>query len=120
MEQLRSIVLPYGYDVSPVSMHGGLHLKSGVTCVGENTLLICRDWVDARAFEARRLIEVDPGEPSAANALLVGTDVLYPSAFPKTKLILEAHGIRPHTVDASELAKAEGGLTCCSLIFAVD
>jgi N-dimethylarginine dimethylaminohydrolase len=30
---------------------------------------------------------------------------------------LGAHGLRVATVDVSELAKAEGGVTCCSLIF---
>ncbi len=64
-----------------------------------------------------KFIEVDPSEPYAANALLVGETVIYQPAYPKTRLRLEAAGIHPLLVDQSELAKAEGALTCCSLIF---
>jgi len=64
-----------------------------------------------------QFIEVDPSEPYAANAVLVGTTIIYPSVFPKTRKRLEAAGIRMMLVDSSELAKAEGAVTCCSLIF---
>jgi dimethylargininase len=64
-----------------------------------------------------KFIEVDPSEPYAANALLVGETVIYQPTYPITRLQLEAAGIHPILVDQSELAKAEGALTCCSLIF---
>ena len=64
-----------------------------------------------------KFIEVDPSEPYAANALLIGGTILYQPAYPKTLLRLEAAGIHSLLVDQSELAKAEGALTCCSLIF---
>jgi dimethylargininase len=63
---------------------------------------------------------VDPSEPGAANVLMVGDKTIYPPSFPKTLARLEAAGIHPLLVDASELAKAEGALTCCSLIFRTD
>ena len=53
----------------------------------------------------------------AANALLVGETVIYPAAFPRTRARLEQRGIRVKTVDVDEIAKAEGGVTCCSLVF---
>jgi dimethylargininase len=59
---------------------------------------------------------VDPSEPFGGNALRVGRTVIYPSSFPRTRSALEARGIAVRTVDASELAKAEAGVTCCSLI----
>ena len=52
-----------------------------------------------------------------ANALLVGSTVVYPTAYPRTRRRLEEAGIAVQTVDVSELAKAEGAVTCCSLIF---
>ena len=64
-----------------------------------------------------KFIEVDPSEPYAANAVLIDDTVIYPSAFPKTQAKLEQAGIRTSIVDADELAKAEGAVTCCSLIF---
>jgi dimethylargininase len=60
---------------------------------------------------------VDPSEHHAANALLVGDCVVYPSANVRTQKRLQDAGIPVMSVDVSELAKAEGGVTCCSLIF---
>ena len=120
VEQLRRIVAGFGYHVVSVPLHGCLHLKSAVTPVTDDALLINRAWTDAQIFGAYRLIEVDPAEPFAANALRIGATVIYPEAFPETRKRLEAQGVRVRTVDASELAKAEGGLTCGSLIFATN
>ena len=64
-----------------------------------------------------KFIEIDPSEQYAANALMVGESVLYQPAYPRTLARLEAQGIHPVLVDESELGKAEGALTCCSLIF---
>jgi dimethylargininase len=117
IDQMRAFLEPYGYTVSGTLVNGCLHLKSAVTQVAEDTLLINPAWVDQAAFAGMKFINVDPTEPYAANALLVGKTVLYQPAFPKTFLQLEAARIHPLIVDQSELAKAEGALTCCSLIF---
>lgn len=117
IEQMRALLDPFGYTVQGVQVSGCLHLKSAVTQVAKNTLLINRTWVDAGAFEHMNLIDVDPSEPFGANALLVGETVVYPSAYPHTRRRLEDHGISVRVVDVSELAKAEGGVTCCSLVF---
>jgi len=117
IEQLRRILQPFGYGVAAVPVRGCLHLKSAVTEVDRDTLLINREWIDADAFGRVRLIDVDPAEPMAANALLIEQAVIYSSAFPRTRKRLENVGIVVHPVDASELAKAEGGVTCCSLVF---
>jgi dimethylargininase len=71
----------------------------------------------ASVFAGYRLIEIDPAEEHAANALRIGDGVLYPSCFPRTQQRLEAAGIAVTTVDVSELQKAEGATTCCSLVF---
>lgn len=118
IKQLMEIVASYGYDVEVVEVKGCLHLKSAASLVGEETLLINRSWVDADSFGgSREFIEIDPGEPYAANALLVGDELMYPQSFPRTRLRLESSGIGVRVVDVSELQKAEGALTCCSLIF---
>lgn len=117
VDQMQVFLGPYGYSVHGTTVVGCLHLKSAVTQVAEDTLLINLDWADKAAFEGLKFINVDPTEPYAANALLVGKTVLYQPAFPKTLLQLEAARIHPVIVDQSELAKAEGALTCCSLIF---
>lgn len=115
--QLTELVKPYGYTVQPVPLTGCLHLKSAVSRAGPDTLLINPNWVDPAWFAAFRLLEVDPAEPHAANALLLEGGVLYPSAFPLTRHRLEQSGIAVTLVDVSELQKAEGAVTCCSLVF---
>jgi dimethylargininase len=115
--QFQDFLAPYGYIVKGVEVTGCLHLKSAVTQVSEDTLLINPTWVDRSIFGARHFIEVDASEPSAANAVWINRAVIYPSSFPKTQQRLERAGLRLKIVDASEVAKAEGAVTCCSLIF---
>ena len=62
------------------------------------------------------LIDVDASEPFAANCLPVGNAIIYPVAFPATGAILSARGYQLKLVVVDELAKAEGAVTCCSLI----
>ncbi len=119
IDRLRNILSAFGYTVTAVNLHDCLHLKSAVTHVAEHTLLINRKWVDDKAFGNMRFIDVAPTEPFAANAVRVGKTLIYPEAFPMTQQRLVSQGIDLRTVDASELAKAEGGVTCCSLIFEV-
>jgi len=116
IEQLANLVSGHGYTVQAVPMRGCLHLKSAVTLVADNTLLLNPDWVDRENFPGFRIIEVDPDEPHAANTLRVGTGVIHPSCFPRTQQRLAQAGIGVTTVDVSELQKAEGAVTCCSLI----
>ncbi len=116
IEQMRALLEPHGYSVESVPVERCLHLKSAVTQAGEGRLLINPAWIERDAFPGFDLIEVDPAEPFAANALLVDGTVIYPAAYPRTRRRLEERGIRVAQVEVSELAKAEGGVTCCSLI----
>jgi len=115
--QIESCLASFGYQVHGVEVTGCLHLKSAVTQVGDNLLLVNPTWVRKEDFHDMQFIDIDLSESYAANAVLVDDKVIYPSAFPLTRKDLEAAGIKLVIVDASELAKAEGAVTCCSLIF---
>jgi dimethylargininase len=119
VEQLRYIVGEFGYEVVPVPVRGCLHLKSAVTQVAADTLLLNPAWLPDEAFGRFERVEVHASEPMAANGLLVGDTLVYPSVFPRTRERLETLGIPTRVVDVSELAKAEGAVTCCSLIVAM-
>lgn len=118
IDQLNEMLKDDGYIVTGVKLHDCLHLKSAVTRVDDNTLLINKNWVDAHQFEQYELIEVDPSEPHAANCLPIGDSIIYPTSFPKTSAKLRARGYKIVSVEVDELAKAEGAVTCCSLILA--
>jgi dimethylargininase len=110
IEQLQQH-LP-SYEVIPVEVHGALHLKTAVTAVSDDAVIVNPDWADFDFGYERIAV----AEPFAANVLRTDRGVLMPSAFPLTAARLRARGIVVHTVDADELAKAEGGVTCCSLL----
>ena len=114
--QLAAIVAPHGYVVEAVPFRECLHLKTAATLVADDVVLCNLEWVDGAALGAYRVITVDPGEPFAGNAVRIGGEVLYPAEFPRTRERLERAGIRVRPVPAGELAKAEGGVTCCSLL----
>ena len=118
INQLNELLCDYGYKVTGVEIHDCLHLKTAVTRVEDATLLINKNWVDTHHFENFDLIEIDPSEPFAANCLPIAESIIFPTAFPKTCAKLEERGYKVVTVDVSELAKAEGAVTCCSLIIA--
>ena len=110
MEAIRQL------NAIPVQFEGCLHLKSAVTQIDDETLLVNPRWVDTRQFPGFECIAVDFAEPFAANALRVGDSLLYSASYPRTRRLLEARGCRVEVLDVSEIEKAEAGVTCCSLI----
>lgn len=117
IEQLRTALAPYGYRVRPAAVRGCLHLKSAITAIDDRTLLANRQWILEEEFADFELLDVDRAEPMAANIVRVGASLLYAAAFPRTLALLQGRGFVAMTVDVSEIAKAEGAVTCCSLIF---
>ncbi|MCA1563693.1 MAG: hypothetical protein LC753_07215 [Acidobacteria bacterium] len=91
-------------------------MKTAVTAPADD-LLLNPAWVDGREFGGLPWIEVDPREPFGANVLRLGDTLL--SAAPHTRARLEARGFVVRAVEVSKLAKAEAGVTCCSLIVTV-
>ncbi len=114
--QLAEILAPFDYGVEAVTLTGALHLKTAVTAPDEETLLYNPAWVDPAAFGAMRRIEVAPGEPFAANVLPVCGGLFVQAAHPATGARLASAGFQIQPIDTSELAKAEAGLTCMSVI----
>lgn len=115
--QLRAILAPHGYTVQGVPIRGCLHLKFAVTALAEDTVLLQPAWIDRDAFAGWRIVEVDPAEEHAANVLRIGGRVISPACFPRTHERIRAAGVEVVAVDVSELQKAEGAVTCCSLVF---
>jgi dimethylargininase len=119
--ELETLLSEWDYEVSPVPLHGCLHLKSAVTQVGEHLLLLNDRMVGPECFGPIDRVTVDPQEPDSANALWIarggGGAVVYPAHYPRTAERLDRAGVRVVEVSSTEVAKAEGGVTCCSLVF---
>ena len=118
--QLRGLLTAHGYTVQGAPTRGCLHLKSAVTQLDNDTVLLQPEWVDRARFADFRVIEVDPVEPHAANVLRIGDALVMPASFPRTRQRLLDAGFHVIAVDVSELQKAEGAVTCCSLVFRAD
>jgi dimethylargininase len=114
VRQLRKLLEPFGYTVEGLRVTGCLHLKTAVTQVAPGMVLINPDWVDGALFGAD-VLTIDPAEPNAANVLRIGDTIVVPAAHARTAARLKQVG-NVRLVDVSELAKAEAGVTCCSLI----
>ena len=116
-EQFASIVREFGYRAISVEVTGCLHLKSAVTALDEETLLLNPSWIDADVLPRVRHLAVAAEEPSGANALVVNGSVHLSARFRRTRDRVEESGFPVTVLDLSELEKAEGALTCSSLIF---
>ena len=115
--QLAAALAPHGYEVVPVTPTGCLHLKSAVTFIGDETVLVNADWIDVDHFSRWQCVPVAPEEPFGANALLAGDVVHLAASAPLTRRKLAALGFRTAVIDTGEFEKAEAALTCLSLLF---
>lgn len=116
-QRLASILSPFGYRVRVVPVTGCLHLKSAATRASPGAVVVNPAWIDVAGFAGWDVVAVDPAEPFAANVLWLGAVTLAAEAFPRTnERLARVAGTRVVTVPAGELALAEGGLTCGSLI----
>jgi dimethylargininase len=115
---LHRVVAPHGYDVRTVKTAGCLHLKTACTALPDGRLLINPNWIDRAALADFELVSVPAGEPFAANTLPLGEKIILPAEHPQTAALLGQLGWQAVCVELSELLKAEGGVTCLSLLLA--
>jgi dimethylargininase len=119
--QMRDFTRSHGYRVEAIPMRDCLHLKSAACQIAPNDqpplLLINPRWLPTDAFPGIACLPIHPSEPYAANAIRVGAALLHGAQFPLTRHLLHLHGIAATPVENDELAKAEGALTCCSILF---
>jgi dimethylargininase len=117
IEALARIVRPYGYSVEPVGVEGSLHLTTGCSALDDETMLVNPCWIDAAPFARFRVYNVPEQEPWAANALRIGETLFVEAHAPRTLELIGRHYADARTLDISEFRKAEGSLSCLSIIF---
>jgi len=113
--QLIGILAKYGLIGSTVNVENVLHLKSGLSYLENNNLLVTSSFINKSEFQKCNLILVDDDENYAANSLWINDKVLVPKGFPKTKKKIERTGYTTIEIDVSEFRKLDGGLSCLSL-----
>jgi len=116
IQGLEGIVRPFGYRVVAVPVRQCLHLKSACTALPDGTLLVNPAWLEMQALNDFAFIRVPEEEPWAADILPIGQRVCIPAENARTAELIRQRGFRVETVELSEFAKADGGVTCLSLL----
>ncbi len=116
-KQLLNYLNEFGYTGDIVEFEGILHLKTGMSYIGDNTLLATELFADKDIFAKYKKIKVSEKEAYASNCIRVNDYVIVPADFPETKKTIENNGFKTKTVDVSEFRKIDGGLSCLSLRF---
>jgi dimethylargininase len=118
--QLAAHLASVGYRSTVVDVRGMssiLHLKSGVSYIGNNTLVVMEEMADWEAFAGYELIRVVSEDSYAANCVRVNDRVLVAAGYPRLTAELTVRGFNPLELDMSEFRKMDGGLSCLSLRF---
>lgn len=116
-EQLGSLLEKYGHSWTTLSVRYGLHLRAGVNFIGNDTLLLHKEYDTLDAFRRYNRIILDDGESYAANTLWINDHLIIPRGFPKTMEKIKTLGFEIIVLDVSEAYKMDGGLTCMSIRF---
>lgn len=94
---------------------GILHLKCVCSPLGDRILLADAS-LEASLFDAH-VVRVPVEETYAANVVTIGDHVIVAEGFPCTLEAITTAGFQVHPVPISEVRKADGSLTCQSLVF---
>jgi dimethylargininase len=115
---LEAVFAPRGLRVVPVPMPAGvLHLKTVCSRLADDCMLLAEDTIAPAEFVGVRIISVPAAEAHAANVLAVGRAALVPHDAPETARRVTRAGWTVHPIDTSELRRADGALTCPSILF---
>ena len=124
-EQLRQALGLWGYDVEALPVPHGLHLLSGTNYLGRapsapdgpGVLVAWPVYAGLPQFAGLDIIVVPEHEAPAANCLAIGESVIVPAGYPHTAAEIRQRGFRVLSVSVDEFAKADGGVTCLSIIW---
>ena len=116
-DQLIKILERHGLTGSKIILKKMLHLKSGVSYLENNNLLVCGEFTGMQEFDKFNKIIIDDDERYAANSLWINGKVLVPEGYPNTRKKVEKAGYETIVLDVSEFCKVDGGLSCLSLRF---
>lgn len=116
-DQMIAILEKYGLSGEAVPLKEVLHLKTGLSYIENNNLLVSGEFKNDPRFDTFNKLEIDPDEAYGANCIWVNGTVIVASGYPKIQKKIEGLGYPVLNVDTSEYRKIDGGLSCLSLRF---
>ena len=114
-KQIIQILTKYGMSGSTISLNKVLHLKTGLSYLEENNLVVCGEFIKDSSLEGYNRIEIPENESYAANCIWVNESVIIPLGYPTTKQRIKNAGYPVIETDVTEFQKLDGGLSCLSL-----
>jgi len=114
--QLADAARPLGLRLHEVEVPGDLHLKCSCSPLGEGVVLASPRAPVAALTAHARVLHVDEAESYAANIVAIGRSALVAAGFPGVLATLRGAGWSAIEVDVSEIARADGSLTCMSVL----
>jgi dimethylargininase len=116
IRQIAEIASGDGIRVIAAPVSKLLHLKSAVLGLDDETILMATDCTDPAVFVGYRVIEKPPGERGASALRLHDGSIVVTANTPVTMGLVSGAGFEVDWFDSSEFQKADGGLTCLSLL----
>jgi len=102
--------------VFPVEVLFGLHLKTSVTYLGNNILVLDPSSLNTHPLREFKWVEISRPNRYAANCLAIGDTVLMSKGSNEVADKIHEEGFKTLPLDISEFEKADGGLTCLSIV----
>ena len=103
--------------IIPVEVLFGLHLKTSVTYLGNYILVLDPSSLDTHPLREFKWIETSRPNRYAANCLAIRNTVLISKGSNEVADKIRKEGFKTMQLDISEFEKADGGLTCLSIVF---
>jgi dimethylargininase len=114
-EQLAAILKGYGFGVSFVELRRFLHLKTGVSYLGDDVLVVAGELVEKGEFGGFDKIIVPAEEEYGANCIRINDCVIIAAGYEAAKRGISERGYEVTELEMSEFRKLDGGLSCLSL-----
>ena len=118
--QLAGILDGEGFTSTAIDIRGVdgiLHLKSGISYLGDNRLALIDALADRAEFGGHTIVRIADAESYAANFLRINESVILSAGSPQFESRVRDFGYPVVALDMSEFRKMDGALSCLSLRF---
>ncbi|MFX0135676.1 MAG: dimethylarginine dimethylaminohydrolase family protein [Candidatus Hodarchaeota archaeon] len=115
--QLVKIFKKKNYLCSKIQLTNLLHLKTGISYIGENNVIAVDKLRKLPHFKKFNIIYTNENEQYGANSIRVNEYVLIPKGCNILSDSLKTLGYKLLELDLSEFRKMDGGISCLSLRF---
>jgi len=118
--ELAGFLAREGFTAATVDIRGVpgiLHLKSGISYLGDGRLVVIDALADHAAFRGHEIVRITAQESYAANFLRINDQVVLSSGYDEFEARVRDFGYPVITLNMSEFRKMDGALSCLSLRF---